>query len=94
MNEIIENTYVYFAYEGKISRSSLEDLIREAIRMTDEDFGAQAAVAWAAGYQFPQKMLDSDLRCFQAAQLDFVAMVRRRLKVFANDRLNSARRIN
>ena len=56
MNEIIENTYVYFAYEGKISRSSLEDLIREAIRMTDEDFGAQAAVAWAAGYQFPQKM--------------------------------------
>ena len=91
MNEIIENASVYFAYEGEISRSSLEDLIREAIRETDEDFGAQAAVAWAAGYQFPQEMLDSDLRCFQAAQLDFVAMVRRRLKVLASDWLNSTR---
>ena len=38
--------------------------------MTDEDFEAQAAVASAAGYQFPHEMLDSDL-C-----LDFVAMVR------------------
>ena len=66
MNDIIENASVYFAYEGKIPRSSLEVLIREAIRVTDEDFGAQAAVVWAAGYQFPQETLDSDLRCFQA----------------------------
>ena len=65
MNEIIENTSVYFAYDGEISRSLLEDLIREAIRVTDEDFGAQAAVVWAAGYEFPQET-DSDLRRFQA----------------------------
>ena len=48
-------------------------------------------MAWAAGYQFSHEMLESDLRCFQAAQLDFVVMVRRRLKLLANDRLNRAR---
>jgi hypothetical protein len=36
-------------------------------------------------------MLDSDVKCLKAAQLDFVAMVRRRLKILSSDRLNSAR---
>ena len=33
----------------------------------------------------------SDMKCLQAAQLDLVVMVRRRLKIFSGDRLRSAR---
>ena len=68
MSEVIRNAS---AYEGEIPRSSLDVLIQEAIGVADEDFGVQAAVVWAAGYQFPHEMLDSDLqclRCFRAAQ--------------------------
>ena len=36
-------------------------------------------------------MLDSDIRCFKAAQLDFTSMVRRRLQILFTHRLNRSR---
>ena len=35
--------------------------------------------------------MESDVRCLRAAQLDFKAMVRRRLKILAPGRLNAER---
>ena len=91
VTEILETARTYFAGGEARACESLRSLIREAIRVSDENYGVEAAVAWADGYKFPQELLDSDLRCFQAAQLDFKAMVRRRLKILAKDRLNPSR---
>ena len=52
------------------------------------EYNAQSAVTWAAGYKFPVESIASDVRCLQAAQLDFVTMVRRRLKTLSGSRMN------
>ena len=66
-------------------------MVEEAIIASDDQYGVDAAVAWAGNYTFPQEILDSDVRCLQPAQLDFVTMVSRRLKILSSDRLCSVR---
>ena len=90
-SSILKTAVTYFAPGELIPRSALEEIIEGAIKVTDQNYGVEAAVAWAEGYQFPRDMVDSDLRCLQAAQLDFIAMVRRRLKILSKDRLNKTR---
>ena len=81
----------YFSDTNQLPRLFLQTTVMEAIAASDEQYGVDAAVAWARGYTFPKAMLLSDMKCFQAAQLDFVVMVRRRLKILSSDRLSSAR---
>ena len=81
----------YFLTEEGDGTGLLERIIAEAIRASDDTYGEAAAVQWGNGYQFPRELVDSDVRCFQAAQLDFVAMVRRRLKTLEPTRLNASR---
>ena len=52
------------------------------------DFGVEAANEWANGYAFSSEIVDSDVGCLQAAQLDFQSMVERRLKILSKDRLS------
>lgn len=91
LDEIRATAETYFRAGGADSSRLLEDTVREAIRASDEEYGVAAAVQWAAGFRFPEEMLKSDERCLQAAQLDFVAMVRRRLITLEPSRLNRER---
>ena len=91
VDEILRTAIAYFAPGELLPREPLRFLIQKAIRVSDENHGVEAVVAWAEGYEFPQELLDSDIRCFQAAQLDFKSMVRRRLLTLSKDRLNAAR---
>jgi hypothetical protein len=91
LNEIRATAETYFRAGGADSSRLLEDTVREAIRVSNEEYGVAAAVQWAAGYRFPEEMVKSDERCLQAAQMDFVAMVRRRLITLEPTRLNRER---
>ena len=91
VQQILQSASDYFAHGEHLPRAPLESLFREAIRTSDDVYGVEAALKWAEGYEFPQAMLDSDLRCFRAAQLDFQSMVRRRLKGLSDDRLSASR---
>lgn len=81
----------YFSDTNQLPRLFLQTTVMEAIAASDEQYGVDAVITWARGYIFPKAMLLSDMKCFQAAQLDFVVMVRRRLKILSSDQLSSAR---
>lgn len=70
---------------------TLQTTIAEAVEAASTNYGVAEAVDWTDGFEFPQTVLDSDLRCFRAAQLDFEAMVRRRLRIIKASRLNLSR---
>ena len=80
-----------FAPEETLPIESLERLAVEAIASSDGNYGVKEAVKWAEGYEFPQDLVDSDLRLFRASQLDFTTMVKRRLKKIGANRLSSHR---
>lgn len=88
---IWETVRTYFLPGTEGDPELLVEVIREAIRASDDEYGEAAAVQWADGYTFPLEMVESDVRCFRAAQLDFTAMVRRRLKLLESTRLNPSR---
>ena len=69
----------------------LSALIQEASDAARNDFDEASARAWAQDYRFPPEMLTSDAGLLRAHQLDFKAMVRRRLTSLAPDRLNPSR---
>ena len=70
------------------SKAGIEELIAEAVEAVRSDFGVEAANEWANGYAFSSEIVDSDVRCLRAAQLDFQSMVERRLKILSKDRLS------
>lgn len=91
VQDILSTARSYFPLSNPVAPELLEDLIREAIRASDEAYGIAAAVQWADGFEFSADMIASDVRCFEAALLDFRAMVRRRIKSLSPERLNSER---
>ena len=66
-------------------------LLQEAADAARSDFDESSALGLAKGYTFPPHYLRSDRACLRAAQLDFVSMVRRRLKILSSQRLNPQR---
>ena len=80
-----------FAGEEKATPDDVASLIQEAADAARSDFNEDSAVAWANGYSFPHHYIASDSACLRAAQLDFVSMVRRRLKTLSPSRLNHDR---
>ena len=78
--------------EGDIATATqLAALIKEASDANRNEFDEESARNWAEGYTFPQRYLDSDKECLRAAQLNFISMVRRRLKLLSPNRLNDKR---
>ena len=73
------------------SEADVRELIQEAAESARGDYGPESAIAWAEGYTFPAHYMESDIRCLQAAQLDFTVMVRRRLCQLAPNRLSASR---
>ena len=80
-----------FTRGGTTGEGEIKALIIEAAEAARDDFNAASAVTWAAGYSFPEEYRASDMRCLQAAQLNFSSMVARRLKILAPVRLNKER---
>ena len=91
IDEISSMVDSYFSRWSRLPRSYLEAVVSEAIAASDEQYVVDTAVAWAGGYTFPRAMLLSDMKCFQATQLDLVVTARRRLKILSGDRPSSAR---
>ena len=89
--EIRETARTYFASGNDDDSGLLEEIIKEAIRASDDEYGVQAAVHWGDGYRFPDSMVASDVRCFEAASRNFTVMVRRRLKLLESSRLSVSR---
>jgi hypothetical protein len=80
-----------FPVEAKTTEAEVRKVLEEAAEAAREDHDAASAVAWADGYTFPPEYMDSDIRCLRAAQLDFPAMIRRRLKILSPKRLSAER---
>lgn len=74
--------------------AELTTLLTAAADAAQEEYGEKDAVDWAEGYKFPNSMIESHTKCFQAAGLNFTAMVRRRLAVLSPGRLNRNRAAN
>ncbi len=70
------------------STAEFSDLMEEATAAARNEFDAESAVGWAAGYQFPSRYLETDAACLEAANMDFVSMVGQRLVTLAADRLS------
>jgi hypothetical protein len=80
-----------FPAGSQTTERELRELLMEAAEAAKQDYDAGSAVEWAEGYTFPPEYMESDVRCLQAAQLNFPVMVRRRLKTLAPDRMNAER---
>ena len=91
IKSVLDTAMSMFAPDEILPRDALEDLARESIASADGNYGIQEAVKWAEGFEFPQNLVDSDMRLFRASQLDFSAMVRRRLKKIGATRLSAYR---
>ena len=89
--EILRTAKTYFQAGDDWHPEALTEVIEEAIEASDGEYGIAAAVEWAEGYRFPTEMIADSEKCFRAAQLDFTAMVRRRLQVLGPKRLNATR---
>ena len=51
-----------FAPDEGLPKDTLEELARESIASTDGNYGIQEAVKWAGGFEFPQDLVDNDMR--------------------------------
>ena len=88
VEDFLRTATAYLAPGELLPKTSLILIISEAIRATDGNYGVQAAIDWAAGYKFPHALVDSDVRCLRTAGQDFTSIVRQRLKILVNGRLN------
>ena len=89
--EIMRCATTYFLNGAPAPIEALQATIAEAVEAASVIYGVAEAIEWADGFEFPQDVLDSDLRCFRAAGLNFKTMVERRLSTLKGKRLNPAR---
>jgi hypothetical protein len=80
-----------FPVGSETTEAELRELLKESADSAKDDYGPEAAVAWAEGYVFPPEFVRNDMRCLESAQGDFLAMVRQRLTELTSGRLNSER---
>ena len=73
------------------SAADVAALLQEAAEAARSDYDEESALTWVMGYTFPAQFLESNRACLRAPQLDFVSMVRRRLKILSPNRLNRLR---
>ena len=91
IESILRTAMSMFAPDEALPRDDLEELARESIASADGNYGINEAIKWAKGFEFPQDLVDSDMRLFRASQLDFSVMVRRRLKKIGATRMSAYR---
>lgn len=80
-----------FAEGEGASDDQIRDLMHEASEAARDDYGVDSANRWAAGYEFPEEYVTSDVSFLRSQMLDFTSMVRRRLHQLSHDRLSTER---
>ena len=80
-----------FAGAETATSEDVSVLLQEAAVAAKSEFDEGSANTWAGGYKFPSLYIESDSACLRAHQLDFVSMLRRRLKILSPNRLNHER---
>jgi hypothetical protein len=71
--------------------SGLQRLLSLAAESVRSIFDERSARDWAKGFVIPGELIFNDVQCLVTAQLDFVAMVRKRYESTSPDRLNATR---
>jgi hypothetical protein len=61
-----------FPVGSETTEAELRELLKESADSAKDDYGPDAAVAWAEGYSFPPEYVRDDMRCLEAAQGDFL----------------------
>lgn len=80
-----------FPAGSQTTETDLRELLKEAAESANDEYGPEAAVAWAGGYTFPPEYVQEGVAGLEAAQGDFQVMVRDRLEGLAPGRLNLER---
>ena len=88
---ILKTASRMFAPGEELPSNALQQLAMDAIASTDGNYGIKEAVKWAEGFEFPQELVDSDLKLFRASALDFTKMVEMRFKKIGDGRLSAYR---
>ena len=78
---------MYYRPSSKPTVDSVKKILKDAYISTDENYGIEEAVQWADGFEIPSPTVDSDIRKFRAAGLDFKVMVKRQISMNAANRL-------
>lgn len=91
IDSIIATCNMYYTPTTKPTIDSVQNILRDAYISTDENYGIEEAIQWADGFEIPSSAVDSDMRKFLAAGLDFKIMVKRQLSVNAAKRLSRER---
>ena len=65
------------AYFPEFSTQGAREVVIEAFQQADLTFGAQAAKAWAADWEFPQDLVDRDIERLRSAGGSLVELARR-----------------
>ena len=77
---ILKTAARMFVPSEELPSSTLQQLAMEAIASTDGNYGIREVVKWTQSYEFPQELVDSDLRLLRSSALDFTKMVEMRLE--------------
>jgi hypothetical protein len=89
--EVLRMAGALFPEEVRGKEELVKETVRAAYKMADGLFGEKEAVDWADGFSIPEEAVRHDESLLRSAGLDFDAMVRRRLKDLAGQRLSRQR---
>jgi hypothetical protein len=73
------------------SEAQVHALLNAAADAARNDYGVEAALAWADGYTFPPEFIKRDTASLESAGWDFEIMVRERLESLAANRMSDDR---
>ena len=91
INSIVATCNKYYQPANKPTVDSIRKTLIEAYIATDENYGIEAAVEWANGFEIPSSAVASDMKKFLEAGLDFKVMVQQQIAVNAASRLSKDR---
>ena len=89
LDQLISQVELYFTVSDR--SQEIKDIIQEAYRANDTDYGLKEAIEWAQGFTIPEEAIKHDYGLLRAAGLDFDRMVARRFKQLLSSRLNKDR---
>lgn len=91
INAIVTTCRLYYKPEKQPTIDSVRQILTDAYKSTDENYGAKEAIEWANGFEIPSSTVTSDMNKFRAAGLDFKVMVKRQISLNAENRLSKER---
>jgi hypothetical protein len=88
---IVTTCRLYYKPDTQPTIDNVRQILTDAYKSTDENYGAEEAIEWANGFEIPSSTVTSDMNKFRAAGLDFKVMVKRQISLNAANRLSKER---